>query len=78
MDFASMNTQQQYWLARSFVLLADINIQRGDLFQAKQYLLSLQSNYRVQDDVQTLIQNRLKQIQERETAKVEEDDDDEY
>lgn len=77
MEFASMNTQQQYWLARSFVLLADIYIVRDDLFQAKQYLLSLKQNYRVQDDVQTLVEDRLKKIEEAEQTKTEEEDEDE-
>ena len=77
MAFASMNTQQQYWLARSFVLLADIYVQRDDLFQAKQYLLSLRSNYHVDDDIQTLTAERLKQIEDKETTKQEEADDDE-
>ena len=78
MEFASMNTQQQYWLARSFVLLSDIYVKRGDLFQAKQYLLSLKQNYRTQDDVQTMVEDKLKEIETAENAKqVEEDDDEE-
>ncbi len=77
MEFASMNTQQQYWLAKSFVLLADIYIVRDDLFQAKQYLLSLQQNYRVQDDVQTLVSDRLKKIEQAEQKETEEDEDEE-
>ena len=62
MSFAQMNTQQQYWLARALILLADINTQRGDTFQAQQYLLSLQENYHPaseKDDIPTRIQERL-------------------
>ncbi|MCQ2346220.1 MAG: tetratricopeptide repeat protein [Paludibacteraceae bacterium] len=59
MSFASLNTQHQYWLAKSLLLLADINVQRGDLFQAKQYLLTLQSNYHGSDDILTLVAERL-------------------
>ncbi len=69
MSFANMNTQHQYWLAKSFVVLADVFVQRGDDFQAKQYLLSLQTNYKVQDDVQEQIAQRLTQIAECEQAK---------
>ena len=79
MSFAAMNTQQQYWLAKSFILLSDIYVQRDDLFQAKQYLLSLESNYRVQDDIQTIVRERLQFIADREAEKVtqtEEDNED--
>ncbi|MBR2496871.1 MAG: hypothetical protein IKB63_00665, partial [Parabacteroides sp.] len=43
MSFTQMQTTQQYWLAKSLILLSDINVQRNDIFQAKQYLLALQS-----------------------------------
>lgn len=62
MSFAQMNTQQQYWLARALILLADINTSRGDTFQAQQYLLSLQENYRPassDDDIPARIKERL-------------------
>lgn len=78
MSFAGMNTQQQYWLAKSFILLADIYQKRGDTFQAKQYLLSLQNNYRLTtDDIHSLVQERLKQIEEqgKETALNEEENE---
>ena len=77
MAFAGMNTSHQYWLARAFVLLADINIARGDDYQAQQYLLSLQQNYRVDDDIQTLCNERLSAIEARnaETTPNQEGDD---
>ena len=84
MSFAGMNTSHQYWLARAFVLLADIYVARGDDFQAQQYLLSLQQNYRVNDDIQTLCADRMDQIVARslettqqQEEQQEEDDDDE-
>jgi TolA-binding protein len=67
MDFAKKNTPYQFWLARSFVLLSDIYIRQGNDFQAKQYLLSLQKNYTVQDEIQDMINVRLKNIASRET-----------
>lgn len=77
MSFASMKTQHQYWLAKSMILLADINVQRGELFQAKQYLLSLQSNYKVQDDIQQLVADKLQVIEqmEQQTPIVEEEEE---
>lgn len=66
MDFAKKNTPHQFWLARSFVLLADMYIKLNNDFQAKQYLLSLQKNYKQQDEIQSLITDRLNAISERE------------
>jgi TolA-binding protein len=69
-DFARKNTPHQYWLARSFVLLSDVYIAQQNDFQAKQYLLSLQRNYKAQDDVQGMIESRLASISARERARV--------
>ncbi|HEY6913394.1 MAG TPA: hypothetical protein VI413_01870, partial [Paludibacter sp.] len=66
LDFAKKNTPHQFWLARSFVLLADVYIKQNNDFQAKQYLLSLQKNYTTADVIQTLITDRLNAISERE------------
>ncbi len=70
MDFASKNTPHQFWLARSLVLLADINMKNGDDFQAKQYLLSLQNNYTSSEEINTLVDERLQLIQEREKERI--------
>jgi len=66
MEFAKKNTPHQFWLARSFVLLADMYIKLNNDFQAKQYLLSLQKNYKPVDEIQTLITDRLSAISVRE------------
>lgn len=57
--FIATGTSHQYWLARAFVLLADIYIAQDDMFQAKQYLLSLKSNYQGDDDIASKIAERL-------------------
>lgn len=62
MAFTQMQTSHQYWLAKSLILLSDINIKRNELFQAKQYLLALQSNYKLQDDIPTIINEKLQHI----------------
>ncbi len=70
MEFTQMNTQQQYWLARALVLLSDINHQRGENFQARQYLLVLQQNYtRVGDNIPALINERLQALDAEEAEK---------
>jgi tetratricopeptide (TPR) repeat protein len=66
LEFAQTNTPHPFWLAKSFVLLADIYIHLENDFQAKQYLLSLQRNYTENDEIQTLITERLNAIAERE------------
>ncbi len=76
MAFAAMNTQQQYWLARALVLLSDINHSRGDDFQARQYLLTLQTNYHGNDDIATLVSERMAALDEKENEQVTEDDED--
>ena len=78
MEFTQMNTQQQYWLARALILLSDINREKGELFQARQYLLVLQQNYAVRgDDIPSLINERLAQLDQLEQPKQEEEVDDE-
>lgn len=59
MNFIENGTPHQYWLARGFILLADVYISKGDDFQARQYLVSLQNNYKEQDDIAGMIEDRL-------------------
>ena len=78
MEFTQLETQQQYWLARALVLLSDINRDRGELFQARQYLLVLEQNY-VQkgDDIPALIQARLAQLDTLEQPVTKEENNEE-
>lgn len=50
LDFIEKNTQHQYWLAKSFILLSDVYMGRNDVFQAKHTLKSLVDNYSATDD----------------------------
>jgi TolA-binding protein len=58
-DFVEQGTSHQYWLARAFILLSDVYIRKGDDFQARQYLTSLQKNYKGKDDIAAMIEERL-------------------
>ncbi len=75
MNFAQQPTQQQYWLARSLILLSEISHERGDDFQAKQYLLSLQANYKHSDDILQRVEDHLKALTPAESNEPEEEED---
>jgi len=49
-EFVNMNTPHQYWMARSFILLADISLKKGDTVMARAILQGLKENYPVSDD----------------------------
>lgn len=44
-EFISLNTPHQYWMARIFLLRADISIRKGDLIMARATLQGLKDNY---------------------------------
>ena len=70
MSFTTMQTTHQYWLAKSLILLADINVDNKDLFQAKQYLLALQNNYKQSDDIAQIIVSKLDRIAQLEKSEI--------
>lgn len=59
MDLIKEGTPHTYWLARSFILLSDIYKSQGKEVEARQYLLSLKSNYTENDDIADMIAARL-------------------
>ena len=67
MDYISKGTPHQFWLAKSFLLLADVYITRKDDFQAKHTLKSLIENYPEKNDgIISEATAKLAQIEERE------------
>ena len=50
MDFIDKNSPHQFWLAKSFLLLSDIYLKKGDEFQAKHTLKSIVENYPEKED----------------------------
>ncbi len=58
------NTPQQYWLARGFILLSDINRKEGKNFEAEEYLKILKENYPGSDaDIFRMIDERLNNVE---------------
>ena len=51
-----------YWVAKSFILLADTYARKGDNFQAKSTLKSVIENYEEDDDVIPAAKERLKKL----------------
>ncbi len=49
-EFVSQNTPHQYWMARMFLLLADICVKKGDMLQARATLQSLRDYYSIDND----------------------------
>ncbi len=66
LDFSDKNTPHQYWLAKSFILLADIYAEEGNEFQAIHTLKSIIKNYDTQDDgIITTAQRKKEQLVEQ-------------
>lgn len=59
-ELIQSGTPHQYWLARSIILMSDIANKNGDNLTATEYLKSLKANYSNDDDIQTMIETRLK------------------
>lgn len=62
LNFIDQSTPHAYWLARGFILLSDVYVAEGKTLDARQYLLSLQQNYRGDDDIESMIESRLKKL----------------
>ena len=61
-EFVDAGTPHTYWLARSFVLIADTYMKLNRDLEARQYLLSLKENYQAEDDIAGMIQERLESL----------------
>ena len=63
-NFIDQNTPQQYWIARSFLLLSDVYVKKKDDFQASQTLQSIIENYdNKTDDILHMAKEKLDAIQ---------------
>lgn len=60
--FTDTGTPHAYWLARGFILLSDVYSATGRSIEARQYLLSLRSNYTESEEINRMIEQRLKSL----------------
>ena len=59
-ELINSGTPHQYWLARGFIILSDINRAEGNTFEANEYLKTLQNNYPGNEaDIFQMIEQRL-------------------
>ena len=65
LEFIDQKTPHQYWMARVFLLLADISQKKGDSLQARATLQSLNDYYQVDNDgILDEVRARLSVIEE--------------
>jgi hypothetical protein len=65
--FADAGSPQTYWLAKSFIVLGDSFVDRGELAQAKATFESVRDGYEAPaggDDVKGSVEMRLKKLEE--------------
>ena len=66
-EFAEKNTPHAYWLAKSFLLLGDVYVSRGDLFQARATYQSVVDGYSEKGDgIVTAAEERIASLGEAE------------
>jgi len=61
-DVINNRETQEYWVAKSFVLLADTYARKGNAFQAKSTLKSVIENYEKDDDIVPSAKERLQKL----------------
>ena len=69
-SFIDLGTEHDYWLARAFILLADVYNKQGKTFEAREYLESLKGSYPGEGDgIKEMIDSRLKKWSSNKTKK---------
>jgi hypothetical protein len=69
------NPSSEYWLAKTFVLWADIFKSKGNTIQAKQTLQSIIDNYEGDEELIELAKQKLISLTDEETKTLQETED---
>ena len=73
-EFIDQKSPHQYWMARVFLLLADISIKKGDSLQARATLQGLKDNYSIDNDgILDEVKAKLNSLDEIKTDTVKND-----
>ncbi|MEA3449089.1 MAG: tetratricopeptide repeat protein [Bacteroidota bacterium] len=73
-EFSKANSPHRYWLAKGFLLLADIYTARGEYFQATHILKSIIDNYTNESDgIKLEAQDKLNEVKALEEAEAMQD-----
>ncbi len=70
-DFSDSNTDQLYWLARSFIVLGDAFAERGEMEQAEATFRSIRSDYTPAsdtDDIYEQVDMRLGKLEKMKSS----------
>jgi predicted negative regulator of RcsB-dependent stress response len=62
MDLSDNFSSYEYWVAKSFITMADAYAGKGDTFQAKATLESIVDNYDAKDDILPAAKERLNKL----------------
>lgn len=72
LDYISSDVVNEYYLAKTYLLWADIYYQKGNVLQAKQTLQSIVDNYEG-EDLKALARQKLEMIKQREASELEQE-----
>lgn len=75
-SYLKQKPSYDYWLAKGYILLADVYVKLEDNFQAKATLQSVIDYYKGADDIKTIAQAKLDAIKAAEEAKDNQDEED--
>lgn len=65
-----------YWIAKSLILLSDILVEQGDLFNARAALEAIIENYKESGEIQKIAQKKLKHVKDLQNIKKNQPSDD--
>lgn len=66
MKVIHQDPSSENWVVKSFLLMADVNMKKGDAFQAKATLQSILDNYTEEGELLNEVKNKLKNITDEE------------
>jgi TolA-binding protein len=69
LEVANQVPSYDYWIAKSYILLSDVNAATGDTYQAEETLKSIIENYEGKDDILSTAKEKLNKLLEQDKVK---------